>query len=367
MICPSCETELPPNATYCPSCGTKVAALTTGAEIDDYVKGRVRQELERKLLDQEVIVTNVADKAEDVIWTRIKRALVISVPLFFIIIAFLGYLGFKTYGETVGKLKTVSAGAIKQVQDASKLVQAERNTILKTASEADELKKRTDELSKEVQSQTDRITARGGEMSEKIAQYDKNETNVQSKLQSELTRASELSRKLDVIERSLTASAAEVSHQADAVGIEQAFPGLGATRYVTLGGRRWSTADAKKPSEKWIYFYIHPWVIPKLTRPQVIEAVKDMKNLEINPIYKAFGTSGPSSTMLMFPNTNHGGDLYYFHRQDNLLADNLSVSLSKSLGQKVSPKYFDPATDSDDARKMILQTTDLDFFYSMWP
>ncbi|MFT9222592.1 zinc-ribbon domain-containing protein, partial [Gluconobacter oxydans] len=100
MICPSCETELPPNATYCPSCGTKVAALTTGAEIDDYVKGRVRQELERKLLDQEVIVTNVADKAEDIIWMRTKRYIFIATPFFCIIIALLGYLGFKTYGET---------------------------------------------------------------------------------------------------------------------------------------------------------------------------------------------------------------------------------------------------------------------------
>lgn len=367
MICPSCETELPPNATYCLICGTKVAALTTGAEIDDYVKGRVRQELERKLLGQEVIVSNIADKAEDIILTRIKRSIFIAAPLFIIIIALLGYLGFKTYGETVGKLKTVSAGAIKQIQDASKLVQAERNTILKTASEADALKKQTDELSKEVQSQTDRITARGGEMSAKIAQYDKNETNVQSKLQSELTRASELSRQLDIIERSLTASATEVSHQADAVGIEQAFPGLGATRYVTLGGHRWSAADAKKPSEKWIYFYIHPWIIPKLKKSQVTDAVQDMKSLGINPIYKGFGTSGPSLTGLMLPHLNYGGDLYYFHSQDKLLADNLSISLSKSLGQKVVPKYFDPATDSDDARKMILQTTDLDFFYSMWP
>ncbi|WP_215751781.1 zinc ribbon domain-containing protein [Gluconobacter sp. P5E10] len=367
MICPSCAEELPQDATFCPNCGTKVASLTTSADIDVYVRGRVSQELEKKLSDQEVIVSTVADKAEDLFWKRVKRAVIVAFPLVVTIIALLSYLGFKTYGDTVGKIKTISNKAIIQVQDASKLVQAERDTISKTAAAADALKKRTDKLSKDLQSQADRITSRGGEISAKIVQFDKSEDDVQKKLQAELTRASDLSRRLDAIEKSLTASAVEVSHRADAVGIEQAFPGLGAARYVTFGGNRWSTVNAKKSNEKWIYFSIHPWVIPKLTKNQVTNAVEDMKKLGITPIYKSFGTAGPMYTALFFSKIKQEDTIYYFHRQDTALANNLSVLLSKSLGRPINAEFFDPTTDKDDAQKMILETTDLDFFYSMDP
>ena len=156
-------------------------------------------------------------------------------------------------------------------------------------------------------------------------------------------------------------------HRADAVSIDQAFPGLGAARYVTFGGNRWSAVNAKKPNEKWIYFSIHPLAIPKLTKNQVTNAVEDMKKLGITPIYKSFGTAGPMYTVLFFINNKQEDVIYYFHQKDNALANNLSVLLSTSLGRPINAEFFDPTKDKDDAQKMILETTDLDFFYSMNP
>lgn len=359
MNCPSCETELPSSATYCPHCGTKVAALTTGAEIDDYVKGRVRQELERKLMTQNVMVANVADDVEDLIWEKIKRYSLIVSIFSAIILALLGYFGLKTYSETLGKLTTLSGNAIRQVHE-------ERETIFNTASEANELKKRTDALSKDVQSQTDRIVARGGEISRKIIQYDEKESELQATLKGELARTSKLSQQLDEIENSLKTSAAEVSHQVAVVGIEKQFPGLGATRYVTLGGQKWGAINSKKTDEKYFYFdIINSNIIPQLKKDKVIELAKDIKDLGVKLIFQSFGTSGPSSTTLDFPD-EHIDVIFYFHSQDKSLAEHLSVLLSKALDRRIIPKYFNPATDSDAARKLILQTTDLDFYCTVY-
>ncbi len=363
-ICPACDKLLPEEAAFCPHCGTKLKAFTSGAEIDAYIRGRVRQELEGHLSDKEVIVSSVADGAEDLLWKRTRRAVWLALPLFLAVLALLGYLGFKTYGDTIGKIRSLSTTAIKQIQDASKLVQAERETIAKTATEADALKRRTDQLSSDVRSQSERIRARGGEIDARIAAFDKSEADVQAKLQGELGRAAEMSKRLDAVERSLTASAVEVSHQADAVGIEKAFPGLGVPRYVLFGGNRWTASDAKKSGEKWVSFSIYPVAMPELTKPQVEEAVSAMKKLGVTPIYQGLMTAGPFYTAL---NLSPMGSLYYFHRQDAVLADTLSASLSKALGRQVPVQFHDPATDADKAQQLILQTTDLDFLYVVYP
>ncbi len=209
--CPTCTAPVAPDAIFCIRCGTKVSALTSPQEIDSYVRGRIEQELKGRLVEQGALVSGLADQAEGLVWTRITRAGWIAAPLLVLVVGLIGYLGVKTYGDTIGKVRSVSENAIKQVQDASAKVQLIQSSITSTAAEGKALKSTTDRLSEEVQAQAARLKAQGGEVSAKIAGLDREGTAVQSKLRDDLEHAANLSKKLDGVEKSLSSSAAQVA------------------------------------------------------------------------------------------------------------------------------------------------------------
>lgn len=135
--CPNCDERVNDDAEFCHRCGTQLRAVTTPEEIDKYVRGRVRQELAGKLEAQDAIVSSIGDKAEQLIWDRGKRYFLISLPLIGVIIFILGFIGVKTYHDAISGVRSTSIDAIKQINDASQKVEAERNTINQTSAEAD--------------------------------------------------------------------------------------------------------------------------------------------------------------------------------------------------------------------------------------
>ena len=71
--CVVCSKALVEGGDYCPFCGAEAVSASSVSAIDAYVRKKVDLELSGRLKDQNSVVREIGDKAEEILWSRLKR------------------------------------------------------------------------------------------------------------------------------------------------------------------------------------------------------------------------------------------------------------------------------------------------------
>jgi uncharacterized Zn finger protein (UPF0148 family) len=69
-----CSEPLIEGKAFCPSCGAKTVPSSTLSAVEAYIQKRVDEELSTRLRDANSVVRELGDKAETVIWQRLRLA-----------------------------------------------------------------------------------------------------------------------------------------------------------------------------------------------------------------------------------------------------------------------------------------------------
>ena len=188
--CTSCNKPIEQEWELCPFCGTRILPATTIAAIDIYIQNKVTSVLSDRLTDQNSLVRELGDKAEVIVWQRLRGYGFLIV----IIIAIIGFYGIKTYNDLFKTFMPV-------VKDTEQRVQAAKRTTDETTTKVDSVKASVDRLSRDVDIQTKRVAEKGGEISQKFDRLD--------------AAANELSGRLTAMAKSLETTVAQVAKQVE--------------------------------------------------------------------------------------------------------------------------------------------------------
>ncbi|MEP7353285.1 MAG: zinc ribbon domain-containing protein [Acidobacteriota bacterium] len=127
--CPKCGDLLVLEKPFCPNCGLAVGHLADRIAIDSYVQAKLAQELSVRLKDQSTLVREIGDKAEDVVWARLKRyGWVVTIGL-----VLLGFWGIKSIDDAGTKIVASASQRveplIKGVEAKSEIAQSNMNAL----------------------------------------------------------------------------------------------------------------------------------------------------------------------------------------------------------------------------------------------
>jgi hypothetical protein len=110
--CPLCEVALAEDARFCPSCGTRAIDPSMLSTVEAYVKIKLDQEVAKRFTDQISIAREIADKAEDVVWRRLRYF-----GLFLGTIGILlSALGVKSINDVTRGIEEKTAGNVEEVK-----------------------------------------------------------------------------------------------------------------------------------------------------------------------------------------------------------------------------------------------------------
>jgi hypothetical protein len=115
LTCVGCSKPLEPGWDFCPYCGTKTVPSSATSAIDAYIQNKLTLELSARLKDQTSIVRELADKAEDTVWSRLKRYTVILG----IGAAILAYFGLKPLYDIYHQIEPMVNAADQRIQTVS--------------------------------------------------------------------------------------------------------------------------------------------------------------------------------------------------------------------------------------------------------
>ena len=94
--CVACSKPLMGGSESAPFCGTRSVPPSATAAIDTYIQNRLSSELSNRLRDEAGLVREIGDKAEDVVWKRLKRYGAIFSVLLTCILGFIAFVGVRT-------------------------------------------------------------------------------------------------------------------------------------------------------------------------------------------------------------------------------------------------------------------------------
>jgi hypothetical protein len=271
--------------------------------------------LANRLKDQNSIVRELADKAEDTVWNRLKRYTVILVSA----VALLAYFG------VVKPLYEIYAQIQPMVSVAEQRIRSVTQTTAQVTEKIIPVTAAVDRLSRDVDAQTRRVAVKGGEISQKF--------------QALAAAANAFSERLEIIQKSsettieqLARQLSQVARQAEMVSVRQAFPTLGQKMFVTLNGRPWKGKAAKGPKEKWININLDIGSISYFSTDQIETLVAALKKAGYEPLLGMLGIGGPYSTgwSALGP-TGRGTIIYYFNHNSEPIAHDVAAIASQVL------------------------------------
>ncbi len=176
MTCIACSKPLVDGGEFCPFCGTRVVPSSTASAIDSYVQNKVNLELATRLKDESSLVREIGDKAEDVVWRRLKYYGVLFGIILSGILGFIAFIGIRTLDDVTKRIQPM-------VADAEKRVETAKRAIDETASKVDTVKASLDQLSRDVDTQTNRVAEKSGEISKKLEVFDSAIDNAQKRVE----------------------------------------------------------------------------------------------------------------------------------------------------------------------------------------
>jgi hypothetical protein len=314
----------------------KTVPSSTISAIDTYIQNKLTLELSARLKDQSNIVRELADKAEDTVWNRLRRyTIILGIGA-----AILAFFGLKPLYEIYNQIKPM-------VSAAEQRVQAVTQTIAQITTEVTSMKVAVDRLSSDVDAQTTRVAQRGGEISQKFERLD--------------ATANELSGRVEAMAKSLESKVQQVSKQVDIVSVRKAYPTLGQPKVVTYDGGQWEGLAAKGPKERCINIYIHPLAMGEFSPDQIDKLVEELKNAGYTSYLGMFGIGGPySQNFGPFGSPSNETSLFYFDNNNKQMAVDVARLVSKALSIKtvLEPRFVDFANWPDG--KFVVENAGLD-------
>jgi hypothetical protein len=358
QTCVQCSKPLEGGWEYCPTCGTKTVPLSTPSAIDAYVQNKVNLEISSRLTDQSSLVRELGDKAEDIVWRRLKQYGVLFGLLLAGILGFIAFLGIKTLDDVSKRIEPI-------VSAAEQRAQAAKRTIEETGTYVDSLKSSVDQLSRDVNVQIKRVSERGNEISQKFETLDTAATESQQRAETYRIRAEQLSARLEEMTKGLENRVQQVAKQVDNVSIRQSYPTLGQPKFVTYRGDRWKDLSEKAPNEKWINIYIDPMAMGDFSADEVEHLFADLQKSGYTPLPGLFGIGGPYAQGFGPLSDKLGAgksSVFYFNQKSEQMAVDVSQLVSKDLSMRRVEPVFEDFSDLaiDDGRRFVVQNSGLD-------
>lgn len=360
--CVACSKPLVEGGDFCPFCGTKVFPSSTTSAIDSYIQNKVNLELSTRLKDQNSLVREIGDKAEDIVWKRLTRYGILAGALLSCILAFIAFLGIKTIYDVSKRIEPLVTAAEQRIQGA-------KRTIDETASKTDSLKVSVDQLSRDVETQTKRVAESGGEISQKLKSLDTAANDAQKRVAQYQARSQEVSQRLEGMTKGLENRVELVSKQVDNVSIRRAYPNLGQQPFVTFDGTRWKDPAEKGPNERWVNIVISTLAVSEVSPEQLEKLMTDLKHSNFTPLLGSFGVGGPYySGFGALGDSSNETAVFYFRKDSEQMAAVLCTIVSKDLSIKgLKPKFVDPAAfGRDDMRGFVIEHSGLDVQLSVF-
>jgi hypothetical protein len=191
--CPHCGDNLVPGKLFCPNCGLALAPPNQKVALDAYITAKVQQEVALLTNSQTAIVREIGNKAEDEVWTRMKRYSWVVGG----VIILLGLYGFTSIrdakktivDESLRRVEPVVKQVENRAQNAqSKLWEVEKqlpgvtDSLNKTATLADEQRSRIEGQSSEVNSKLKEFQTAAKKADQLSTQFQASVNNSQRRL-----------------------------------------------------------------------------------------------------------------------------------------------------------------------------------------
>src|SRR3974377_395442 len=112
QFCPACHKPIASDMRFCSSCGAKVMDSSMLATIDSYIGTKLDQEIARRFADQGTLAREIADRAEDTLWKRLRIAIWCAAGVGLV----LSFLGIKTFNDLYQGIVTATAGRVDEVR-----------------------------------------------------------------------------------------------------------------------------------------------------------------------------------------------------------------------------------------------------------
>ena len=329
----------------------KTVPSSTTSAIDAYIQNKMTLELSARLKDQTSIVRELADKAEDTVWNRLKRYTVILG----IGAAILAYFGLKPLYDFYYRIEPM-------VNAADERIQTVTQTIGRISSEITSLRTAVDRLSSDVDGQTKRVTEKGNEISQKLDSLEVAANEAEKRGEAYQARSAELSGHLEAIAKGLEKRVEQISQQVANVSIRQAYPTIGKERFVTYQGARWERKKEKHPDDKWVAITIDPMAYGDVTEAELQTLMEEFNKSGYTFFLGAFATGGPIITGYGPFGTSAESAVFYFQPEGKAMAEDVASIVSKVLSLKsMQTQLVDPSTmDNNDPRKFTLENSGLD-------
>jgi len=346
LTCAGCSKPLEQAWEFCPWCGAKTIPSSTTSIIDTYAKNRVDFAISDRLRDQATLVRELADKAEDTVWNRLKVYFWLFGLLLIGVLGFIAFLGLNTLGGVSAKIEPI-------VTEAERRAQAARQAIEETGRKVDDLKAAVDKLSSDVGAQTKRVALKGGEISRKFQSLDATTTAFSGRLEA-MEKASE--NKIEQVSQKLS----QVSKQADIFSVRQAYPTLGQAKFITYNYRQWKGIAAKSPNDMWINIYIDPSSTGNFSLDKIDNIVKALKTAGYEPLPGMFGIGGPYSGGYGPFGESSVTTVFYFKRKSEPMARDVAAMVTKIVSKTVEAKFVDIASFSQKDEAFVIEQSGLD-------
>jgi hypothetical protein len=246
--CPHCDDTLVPGKMYCANCGQPVVPADHKVALDSYIAAKVAQEISLKTQGESAVVRDLAFKAEDEVWKRLKRYGWI-VGLFVVLLAFIGFGSIqdakqKIVDEARSRVEPIVKDVEKRAQvaqttlaDVEKSLPGVTASLNKTAELADQQRKR-------IEGQSADVAAKLNNFQTAATRADKLSAGFEAKVSDSQKRLDDLTKRYDT-------QIAQISRAVTHTTVAGAFPNLDREPFVEIGDARFDRIQ-KKTGEKWV-------------------------------------------------------------------------------------------------------------------
>ena len=372
--CPKCGDALIEGKMFCPNCGLAIVSAPERVAVDAYIEARVSQAVDARMADKNSLVRGIADDAEDVVWTRIKRYTWVAGIAIFL----LGLYGFSSIQQAKSTIVSEARARLDPViNDTEGRVKKAQVDIVHTSEKIGAVKKQLDDTSKLAQEQSNRITGQAGEINTKLQQvqtasnrvkslstgYEKQAADFETELQQMRVHAEQENHRLEDTQKIFNARIEQVTKQIDNVSLQQAYPDLGKKMYVTYNGRAWKGTAGKKPFDKWVNINLDPMAVGanRVTADELQTLVNHLEKAGYTPYFGSFGTGGPVGTGFGCLENGIEGIMYFDPKREKEASDvERMVADTLHLSGFVT-HYVDPKKADEPLMRYIMENAGIDF------
>lgn len=370
--CPKCNEALIAGKAYCPNCGLLVGSPSDAA-LRAYVDAKVTSELGAKVKDSAGIVREVADKVEDVVWTRLKRYTVIIGVCVAIIVALVTFIGLKTYDDLKQSVLKRIEPAVAQVEQRAKAAGSAIDELNRTRIPA--VTQSLNAVDAEAKSQRQRVESADGQIAKGLHNLQAAEDNANHDSEQFQQNVAANQAKLDQLTQRSQAQIAQVTTSASNASLSQAYPALGQEPQVLIGNQVLSVKN-KKPGEKWVSLVpsneaLREGIYTKEELEQIQSALSSAGYRVFPGIISATGRFGVGVERLGNEFSARDTEVFYFNQRNIVMASDVLAIVAKHAKTMTGRPILASGTAYPDtfkpAYKFIIDDSGLDMQVFLGP